>query len=365
MEAIMADEFWFHYHKMYECLDMITPLDDFTEIFEADNPEVQQQVENNDKAKKGVGDHIKGMINAIINTLKNIASSITNFFRKLKMSGDERKAYEDFKAKAANDPKLRNMKVTVKNYKEIQADYERIIKEAEAADKAIASGQRNECQKLLDDMKNFTAGLGKTVGTSYAMEVALRQAAANKRDAQKIQTFLSIDMGICNEILENVGEKNYNKFMKDIDTLAKRNSLRATLMRAKMNMHQAYSNDLMENCKKVWGDLTDIGTGGATAANYISKATSDDLHSAKDVANRVKEMRDIRKNGGKAGYGSRRLIKQMSGTETGEAIKQTGKEIAKGYIKGKKDANKANRDAKKAEFLDNVERRIIDAAGKK
>ena len=366
-QAIKADPFFYYLDKMQEYANTWIDIDDYSAIFEADSPETQEAVDNNKKAKSGIKGAFSKAIEAIKRIISNIKTSISSFFKKLKMDDTERQAYEAYKKAAKSDPALKNTKINVVNYQNAQKEFEQLNKQCDEAIKSVDKGQ-TEFTQLFDSIKGFTGKLGKGTAGAFTVDAALRIAASDKHKAQVILAGLQHDEILCNELMDAVGEKQFDEFSKNVNLLAQRNSLKANILRRKMNMANAYTNSLTGNIEKAFKDT--IGAFGVkgvydahntakdikqNANSNIKDAMTRDLHSVQDVKDAVKDVAsntldkmDANAEVRAKAWNSGRLLKGMSGTREGRAAVELTKGVAKGAAKGAVQGIKANKNAKKA-----------------
>lgn len=373
-QAIVADEFIQGYNEVKMFAEKWIEIEEFSELFEADDPKTQEAVENNKQAKSGISGGVAKMVNAIKTIISNIRTAIQSFFKKLKMSDAERKAYEAIK----NDPAMKNKKVTVMNYQELSKEYDSLNNRCEQALKEVDNG-KTEFDELFNSIKGFTGKLGKGVAGAFTLDAALRIAASDKRKAQLILTGLKHDETLCNELMDSVGEKKFNEFNKNVGNLAKSSSLKALILRRKMNMAQAYTNSLTGNIELAFKDaIGGFGIKGAKDAFNDAKETKKeanatikdamtrDLKSGTDLKDAIADIHNARADKAEArntvrgkAWNSGRLISGMSGTREGKLAGEVTKGVAKGAAQGLINAKKAEANAKKAAKKAEREERFI------
>ena len=155
MSRIILDDCLLHLAEAEKCLNEYKDIDAYMEIFEAENPEVQEQMEKNVKAKSGAIENIKKAIKAVLDMIKRLISGVRDFIDKRKLSVDERAAYEEFKKAAEKDPALKNKKINVRNFREIEAEYQKVLKEIEAEEKKAAAGKVGDSKILAEKVGCF------------------------------------------------------------------------------------------------------------------------------------------------------------------------------------------------------------------
>ena len=122
-------------------------LTSYQTIFEADDPEVQAQQETNAEAQGKTENALIRAVKAVKAMISSLINAIADFLRKLTMSSEERKSFDEFKAACASDPSLKDKKITVQDYRNVMAQYDAMIKQLE-------EGMRNaETEKAKNSME--------------------------------------------------------------------------------------------------------------------------------------------------------------------------------------------------------------------
>ena len=128
-------------------------LTSYQTIFEADDPKVQAQQETNEEAQGKTENALIRAVKAVKAMISSLINAIADFLRKLTMSSEERKSFDEFKAACASDPSLKDKKITVQDYKNVMAQYDAMIKQLE-------EGMRNaenmkESKEYLERLKKL------------------------------------------------------------------------------------------------------------------------------------------------------------------------------------------------------------------
>jgi hypothetical protein len=226
MNTIVFDECLQNLFYAEETMRDWIPLTDYELIFEAGiNPDIKAKIVQNEGTEiKSVG-FIRQAIDAVISMIKNIIKSIKNFFDHLTMSGSEREAYEKFKKAVAQDPKLKNRKITIRDFRKIVSEYDKLLTEVESELRMV----KNDAAHPIDNItKKVTAFINGSVGeaaTIVTMDLATKIADSNIELARKIQTALNEEQSIMETISQNISKKDAKKFKKDIDVAAKNTKL--------------------------------------------------------------------------------------------------------------------------------------------
>ena len=251
MSTIILDDCLFHLMEAQKCLDMYIDIDPFEEIFEATDPKTAVKLKTNVEAKSGALSHLKAAAQAVLNLIRNIISSIVDFFAKRFTSKKQREAYENFKAACAKDPSLKNKQITIMDFRKFNKEYESLLKEAEAADRALAEGKDCPADDLIKKISSFCGGAAKGVAITVGCELALQFASSSTDAAQQILSALKNDEKMQTMMINTLGEKETKRFEKQLAVFGKRTSLRRKIMQLKGYASTSFENAIENTLNQV------------------------------------------------------------------------------------------------------------------
>ena len=209
-----------------EAMKELIPMTEYELIFEAaENPETAEKVAKNEAtAKKSVG-FVRKAIDAVIEMIKRVFEAIGDFINRCTMKGDEREAFMAFKEAMRKDPSLKNKKITVRDFRKINKEYDNILAEIDQNIRALKSNENHPIEELTkkvgDFLKNTTGAVTATVGA----ELAIKMADSNIDAAKGLRLLLKQDTGILESLSKSLGKKNTEKLQKEINAAAKRTIL--------------------------------------------------------------------------------------------------------------------------------------------
>ena len=358
MEILVDDAlFWLNEAERY--LDMIVDIDPYQEIFETYNPDVQLKVEQNEKAKTGVAGSLKKAIEAIKRMCRNLIDSIKDFFARRNLDATEKKAYEDFKAACKKNPELKDKKVSVKDFRKFNEEYNKILEEAKKADQALAENRVCDTEAVFGRIADFTKGVASAAAVSVGCDAALNIASSSREIAQDIYASLQYDQNLYNKIENAIGKKEAKRFENQMKSLGKRLSLQ----RAIMKMKGTYSKSVDQALDKTFTNVKElisgtVGTVGAVKDSNYDPNINVTGNAIQRAGNTAKVVGSVLKNGevgtvGKAALKTdipRRLlgnkeikagIKEISATS-----KKSTKEARSAYKMQKRDQRRRERYAR-------------------
>lgn len=299
MNSIYLDDSLYHLMEAQKAIDLLEPIDPFEEIFEAADVKTAIKLKNNEENSKGAVGHLKAAAQSILNFIRNIISSIRDFFEKRCMDKKQRAAYEEFKKACANKPELKNKKITVMDFKKFNGDYEKLLKEAENADRELAKGKDYPADEILKKISEFCSGAAK--GTMYTVgcEVALQWASSSTDVARHMLNQLHTDEKMQQEMVKSLGSGEVKRFEKQLKILAKRQSVRRGIMKLKGYSSTSLQNAIENTINQVVGMISateklgsvmpkeDISKG--KVGNAMNKVSAAVTH-RKEVADSLKEF---------------------------------------------------------------------------
>lgn len=312
----------FYIEQAEEYLSMITPINAYKEIFEAYTPDTKMKVEQNAKARTGVAGTLKKALDYIKNMIHHVISTIKNFFNKSKLDEEQRAAYEKFKAACEKNPELKNKKIYVEDFTKMNAEYQAILKEAEAADRALAEGRAMDTDKLLARISSFCKNIGSGAGVAVTADAALKIAGSSREAAAMMYNTMQSNEKVYNTLVNALGAKETERLGKQLESLTKRVSVQRGIMR----MKGTYCKSLEGVVKKTYDNIANI-------TSVVS-----DFKDGKNIRGGVKAAKAAVKNSD--------LIRKMNGNED---IHNAARYAAKSTIAAKLDSASAVRHQKNTE----------------
>lgn len=247
--------FMYNLYQANQIMESYVEFDEIEFLFEAESEQVKNDLiqKNKDTVNSSKGTFMKA-IDALIAMINNVINSIGDFIRKTTMSKAERDAFEQFKAACANDPKLKGKTVLVKDWKKIQAEYNRVMTRAENELKRSMKGEQADIDGAIKDLEKYMGGVLKGAGTAVGMNFALNAASTSSEIAQGIYSKLKDDKEVMKNLRKEVGFWNAEKFKREMKTLSSENLLRRKMYAAR----HATCNSIEEAFQQTVGDCLSI-----------------------------------------------------------------------------------------------------------
>lgn len=209
----------------YECakieLDMVMEdyieLSSFQLIYETDNPDVSNQMQKNANVQQESQPFIKKLINGVISLIKNVVNSIKDFFTKLFMNGDEREQFRQCEEYLKSHPEYANKKITVKDFRSIQNQYDNMIGKMEQDLQQSAAENRPPSEELKNRAENFLKTVGAAVPVSLGLSVAIKACRSNIGMAKELQKKLNDQSEEVKKLESIIGKEQMDKFKKEVE----------------------------------------------------------------------------------------------------------------------------------------------------
>ena len=245
--------------ELADAIAMFTPISEYATIFEADNPEVQQRVrENRDAVNKAQGGLAK-IFNSIKRIISNVITAIRNFFDRARLSAEEKKAFDAFKAACAKDPSLKNKKITVRAWQEIEAKGAELRKQGEAILRN-ENAQPTECEQFIKNVENYISSTAGGVATTVTVDFLKKSMVRCPQVADMILSQMKSDNEWCDKIRNNMGEKSYGKFEKYTESMRSRSRVMMGMARLGKkryeNLHSAMESSIKGVADIAQGKIT-------------------------------------------------------------------------------------------------------------
>ena len=315
----------------YTTMEAYIEFDELDFLFEADDIAVKNDLikKNSDTVRTSKG-FLGKAIDGLMAMINRVSDAIGNFISRLTLSKDQRAMYDELVQKCKNDPELKDKRITVKDWKAISTEYNKVMSRAENEIKRNAAGQRADMDGAINDLENYIKGLGKGVYTSVSMELALNQASSSIEFAREIQHKLKHDKKYMQELKDAVGASEVRKFKRDINRLSSELTLRRAMYTAKHETCKSFE----EAYKKTFKDVASIFDESNLQFKYNLAISDNDLVLVKNDKYDPNSKKRIT-------AGGKRITSRLAGNKEVKETLPTKGEIAKGLgYAAKKDLNK-------------------------
>ena len=328
-------------------------LTSYQTIFEADDPEVQAQQETNAEAQGKTENALIRAVKAVKAMISSLINAIADFLRKLTMSSEERKSFDEFKAACASDPSLKDKKITVQDYRNVMAQYDAMIKQLE---EGMRNAENMKESKFKELMKNATDCISQTVkstGMIVTADAALKMAQSNITIAKIINRGLKSDLGIMETLERELGSaKAAKKYQKKIAGCSRKISLQRLIVKFKKKEYDCAK----DACAAAVNDLKSVATGRVWKNVSMTKHLIDNENTGKVIKTAANAGKGAIKIGAK---GASMAVKEIINDKREEKRKEKEKKRNKGINKNGFDfimgGTKEERLAKKVnKRIDNV-----------
>ena len=322
-------------------------LTSYQTIFEADDPKVQAQQETNAEAQGKTENALIRAVKAVKAMISSLINAIADFLRKLTMSSEERKSFDEFKAACASDPSLKDKKITVQDYRNVMAQYDAMIKQLE---EGMRNAENMKESKFKELMKNATDCFSQTVkstGMIVTADAALKMAQSNISVAKIINKGLKSDLGLMETLERELGSaKAAKKYQKKIAGCSRKISLQRLIVKFKKKEYDCAK----DACAAAIKDLKSVVTGRVWKNVSMTKHLIDNENTGKVIKTAANAGKGAIKIGAK---GASMAVKEIINDKREEKRKEKEKN------KRNKTINKSASDFIMGRTKEDNEERII------
>ena len=241
-------------------------IDEYTSIFEAEDPEVEKTEKKNQEAANKSQGFLKKAFASIKKAIITLMKNIGDFIDRLSLSKDERMSLERMEEMMRQNPELKNKKITVKDYRKIISQIDEYTDAVEKQIRSDKANQDSEVEKLLGNIGDFLKGNLEGTSVILSADVARNKAISDIKSAKEIKLLLNSDIGLMEKLEKELGKKEAKKFKRDISKYASTNKLYSMLVRLRKKKY-----DTLSECIK--GSMVNLGkaiiTGRGSMANSL------------------------------------------------------------------------------------------------
>lgn len=255
--AVVFDDTLYALIEAQHYLDQWVEVDPYKLIYEADDPEVQNQVNNNKIVEQNTDGALIKVVKSIQALIKRAVDSIKSFLSQMTMSKEKRNAFNEFKEACKKDPALANKKITVTDFDKLSKQYDDYIAQVEHGIREEAAGRVFPAQQLTQNVTGFLSNAGKHIGTTMTASVAEKMAASKPYIARQIASQLDEEGAVMRQLEETMGKKGAKNYKKHMESMGRRFSLH----RMKVKLLHGKSQCMIDAVKDTTNELSNLMSG--------------------------------------------------------------------------------------------------------
>lgn len=290
--------------------EMSNDYDEINEYLNQSNISFYLKEDGNEESKGFIGkaiDKILSIVQSLLKTVSNAISKITNKIHYMCLSKESKARYDEFVQFAKNNPSVKNKTVTVKDWKRINSEYNKVRKNILAYMDDDTVDANGLSLKAKDMIENLNLIINKSA-SAVSVDAALIMARQSPEAAKAVQQALQADQKMLNSIASNLGDKEAIRTQKEINKLTKMTLGRKILVQLGLKQE----HDITQAMENTVNSFTSLAkTGVDVALHGVNKSN------VKDVANAAVEHRTLARTGIKQ-YATdknlRRGVKQIKDT---------------------------------------------------
>lgn len=264
MAFAIKDEIFSNLYYAQEAAKEFVEMSNYDWIFESvENGNKQMQAEKNDKVMEKTDGFLQKAITGIKKLIAQIRDTISNFFTYITLSKEEKVDFKKMKAEIEANPEFSGRKIRIKDYRNIKAQYESMIKELESEIRNVKKDEKTNIDKTMKKASDFLkSGVKLSVG-EFGISAALKVCEGNRNWAKIINRALTMSETAMDELEKSVGKKDAELFRKKTAQYSKLISLRGMCTRiykkATGQIHEsikdcvvATANEVKSGSPKFW-----------------------------------------------------------------------------------------------------------------
>lgn len=192
---------------------------------------------------------------ALIQKIKDILNTVISW---VKADNAEISEYKKFCQQIKQNPELKNKKVTLRDYRQVIAEYDKQLGDAEKKYRAMKDEEAANKPNFADDVKAGIAATGKkvasiatSVGASFTVESALEYARQNTKNAAIVQTVIDNDFLILKALEKSLGAKEIRKFKWKVKALNCRCRVVRTILGGRMEQSKTLKDTVADTFSSI------------------------------------------------------------------------------------------------------------------
>lgn len=215
----MRDVCMFYCMEAEKCIDQMTEMSVYSSVFEATQGDPQAVAEEEKNIEMGAKSEsfIRKAINALKAIYQKIKTTISNIFAYIGLKKDDKKLYDEFLKKCREDPALANKKVTVKDWKAIQAKFDEVRAEIEKEMKKEKLSEEEAKPRIIKALQEKIESCGSFASKAVikvAADQLVTRARFDKELAGNLQNFVDNDMFVLNKMEQELGKHEVRKMKR-------------------------------------------------------------------------------------------------------------------------------------------------------
>lgn len=297
----------YYINEANKCLDSVKELSIYQSVFEAtegDDYFIALEDENNNNIEKGTS-FIQKAIDAVKALITSIKDAISNFLQWLKLKPDEKQAYDEFAKNCREHPEFAKQKVTVKDWKVIDGEYNKVVGEMEKEIRRLKNGEQEANQSKIDEMKNGMKKVAHLAGTAVVTinaDQLLTRAKYSEQKAMELEDRINYDLGFTMSLERELGHKETKKYIRKVRALNSRITLVRYLAGARRQMTDIHKQAAREERALIYAKNKslakvmikhggEVGITKRDIANVIGQAKNNISQDYRVLRNKKRRMR--------------------------------------------------------------------------
>lgn len=196
----------------------------FESVFVEGSEETEKK--NNEQGTKSFN-LIRKAIDFIKGIFRKIKTVIGDFIDYFTLKGDEKNEFEKFSEECAKNPEFANKKITVANWREMNAEYEKVLTKMEKEARKYAKSEDEMSPNMLKEFQNKLLTFGGDaikIGGKGVINLTVKEVInlckQSKESAQTIKNLMDFDSETINCIEKALNDAERKKLYKKVSKLS-------------------------------------------------------------------------------------------------------------------------------------------------
>lgn len=257
---------------MMESVRVLSDVDhvsSYDSLFNMDDEYVKEAEEAEIAATEKSKNWLIKAFTAIKNALAKMFSGIKDFIDRMFLSKEEKKKLEELEDLIKQNPEMANTKITVKDYRKIYSEIDKMYAELEQAAREVEANKDKPVGKLLKRVGEWFGRNVDVVGTSVTADTAMKLMAHDRGLATQIANVLNRDGAVMNQLIDTLGKEDAEKYRKKATMYSKKHSLFAAMSRLTKKKYETVADALK-------GTMNSLKTQLPTGTGIVGKAMKND-----------------------------------------------------------------------------------------
>lgn len=241
-------------------LSDVTHVSSYDSLFNMDDEYVKEAEGAENAATEKSRNWLIKAFTTIKNALAKMFSGIKDFIDRMFLSKEEKEKLEKLEDLIKQNPEMANTKITVKDYRKIYSEIDKMYAELEQAAREVEANKDKPVDKLLKRVGEFLGKNVNVVGTAVTADTAMKLMAHDRGLASQIAFALNRNGTVMTQLIDTLGKEDAEKYRKKANMYAKKHSIFAAMSRLTKKKYDTVEDALKSTMSSLSTQIP-LGTG--------------------------------------------------------------------------------------------------------